>query len=205
MLARVPWKPVQQDKPKPKRLSGDRRRQLVETTAKVLRDGEPTPFAFEATCRHGLRSALCWQGWSWKEADEAAADIVATALKRIGARRPTWMEGQPDHCQPGVMALARTRCVRCGNKLPEAHDKWCGAVCKARAFQERASEDELAARNARKRAHEAAWSAKQPMQPCELCGAMFRPKKPGRRFCSRLCSNRNNSGLGSVPERYSHD
>ncbi|MGM0561060.1 MAG: hypothetical protein ACQETX_08345 [Pseudomonadota bacterium] len=129
MLARVPWRPVQTDKPKPKRLSGDRRRQLVSNVVDILEQGEPTRFAYEADCRHAVRAKLCLKGWSWKEADEAACDIVATALRRLGVTRPTWKAGQPEYTQDGHSPIERTRCKRCHRQLPDGHYKWCSNLC----------------------------------------------------------------------------
>jgi hypothetical protein len=198
MLARVPWtsKSSISVKPKrPKRLTKEHRRRLIDGAAAILRHGEPTKFALEAYCRHGLRSGLCLRGWKWQEADEAAADVVAAALNVVGAKRPSWQAGQPEWCQPGVMALARTRCIRCGWKLPEGNRKFCGSLCHSAHNMAVARANDEAAATATVYAWYAGWSAKQPDQPCEACEASFRPKRPGQRFCSKLCSNRRNSGL----------
>src|SRR5690606_7695490 len=95
---------------------------LVESVVTILKSADPTPFAFEASCRHGLRSRLTLEGWNWKDADDTAADIVATALRQIGAKRPTWAEGQPDWAQNGSgTMIERTRCIRCRGPLPDMH------------------------------------------------------------------------------------
>ncbi len=131
MLSRLPWTPAPEAKPKPlRRINRDRRRHLVDTIAAILRSGDPTPFAFEASCRHGLRAALCLHGWRWQEADAMAAEIVTLALRIIGARRPTWAEGQPEFVQNGAGTLIeRTRCIRCHDRLPQGHHKFCGQLC----------------------------------------------------------------------------
>jgi len=132
MLNRLPWTPAT---PKPKakdrrRMTKDRRRHLVDAIAAILKAGDPTPFSFEATCRHGLRARLCLEGWNWQDADITAADIVARALMQIGAKRPTWAEGQPEYVQLGAGAqIERTRCIRCHGKLPEGHYKFCSHLC----------------------------------------------------------------------------
>lgn len=136
MLARVPWTPKPETKPKPRRLNRDRRRHLVETIAAIMKrgleNGAPTKFTYEATCRHGIRSKLCLQGWGWHEADAVALDIVGAALRQLGAVRPPWAEGQPEWAQNGSGALIeRTRCVRCHTPLPEGHTKFCGQTCNA--------------------------------------------------------------------------
>lgn len=112
-----------------RKLNGQHRRRLIEGTADILRRGDPTAFAFEAFCRHGIRSGLCLKGWNWTDADAAATDIVSAALRQIGARRPTWQQGQPEYTQDGVIVNERTRCIRCGWRLPEGHRKFCGPVC----------------------------------------------------------------------------
>lgn len=129
MLARTPWTPRAARKAKPRRLNKDRRRHLVATVANILEAGEPTKFAFEASCRHGIRSSLCAHGWRWAEADAIAADIVATALRSIGAQRPTWQQGQPEWTQEGFAPTLRTRCIRCHKPLEGIQRRFCSALC----------------------------------------------------------------------------
>ncbi|MCO6385910.1 hypothetical protein [Aliihoeflea sp. 40Bstr573] len=117
-------------KPKVRKINRDKRRHLVDLVATVLKSGEASPFAFEATCRHAIRTRLCLNSWRWQEADLLAADIVEEALRRIGARRPTWAEGQPEYVQNGGGALIeRTRCVRCHGPLEGDHRKFCSSIC----------------------------------------------------------------------------
>lgn len=114
----------------PRKLNQARRNHLIDKTAKILNTGEASKFEFEASCRHGIRSSLCLQGWSWTDADLIATEIVAAALNRIGAERPTWAEGQPEYTQNGGGALIeRTRCIRCHTQLPEGHYKFCSKLC----------------------------------------------------------------------------
>lgn len=134
MLSRLPWTPAPEakpiPKPRPRALNRERRRHLVSTVAEILKGGDPTPFAFEASCRHGIRSRLCLDGWKWAEADGTAGEIVAEALRLIGARRPPWAEGQPEWTQNGAGALIeRTRCINCHGPLPADHTKFCGQLC----------------------------------------------------------------------------
>jgi hypothetical protein len=137
MLARVPWTPTlkAEAKPRPRQLNRDKRRHLVETVARLMKTAKESGAAatllnFEGPCRHGLRSRLTLEGWGWQDADDMAADIVATALRQIGAQRPTWAEGQPEWAQQGAGALIeRTRCIRCHSPLPEGHFKFCCELC----------------------------------------------------------------------------
>lgn len=189
MLARTLWvKPVPVRK---KRINRDRHRHLVESIAAIMHQGReqgaPSHFTYEASCRHGLRSSLCLQGWDWQDADAIAAEIVAAALNRIGARRPTWNEGQPEWTQPGILALARSRCIRCGTKLPEGHFKFCSDLCGTAFNQAKARQLDAEGSRARDAAYRAAWSAKQPKRECVECGEPFRPNKPGQRYCGKTC------------------
>ena len=59
--------------------------------------------------------------------------MVGAALGRIGAERPSWKEGQPELTQDGHSPYLRTRCIRCGWKLPDGHLKFCSAFC-AKSF-----------------------------------------------------------------------
>jgi hypothetical protein len=129
MLARTPWvKPVAA-KPKAKRLSKDRRRLVIDKIMVILNLGEPTRFALEGVCRHAIRSHLCLKGWTWKDADDTATDVVHTALILIDARRPAWREGQPEYTQEGFAPIARTRCTRCRGPLNGDQTKFCSTLC----------------------------------------------------------------------------
>lgn len=116
-------------KPKAKKITEGYRRTLVDQTVAVMRKGEPSVFAFEGFMRHGIRSGLCRRGWTWHDADETAADIVGAALARLGAKRPTWQQAQPEWVQFGVTLIERVRCVNCGWQLPAGHTKFCSRRC----------------------------------------------------------------------------
>jgi hypothetical protein len=130
LLARLPWtKPATATLPKVARINKDRRAHIERVVAMILARGEPTQFAYEATCRHAVRSRLCLAGWRWTDADEVAAGVVAAALKRIGAQRPTWKQGQHEWTQDGYGPIERTRCVRCNGPLPVGCWKFCCQPC----------------------------------------------------------------------------
>lgn len=122
-------------KPKLRRLNKDRRQHFVETIACLMKAAKEsgaaaTPLNFEGPCRHGLRTRLTLEGWRWQDADAVAAEIVATALNRMGAERPTWAEGQPEWAHIGAGALIeRTRCVRCHSPLEGIQRKFCSEMC----------------------------------------------------------------------------
>jgi len=214
MLARVPWiKPVAKVA-NARKLSKDRRRHLVETVAAILRLGQPTHFAFEGTCWHGLRSELCLDGWTWPEADHVAADIVATALRQLGASRPTWQQGQPEWTEEGVLRIERENCARCRKPLPADRGigsgiplKYCSVECNVAAANvnwrnrmsvEQRIQETLAGRTRRKRAQEA-----KPDKNCAFCNDVFKPYptyggKPEPIFCSPRCRNKARSRRSKV-------
>ena len=134
MLARVPWTPLKAQA-KPRQLNRDKRKHLIDTVANLMKAAKESGAAatlmnFEGPCRHGLRSRLCLEGWNWRDADAMAAEIVAAAMRQIGAQRPSWAEGQQEWVQNGSGAMIeRTRCVRCHGPLPDMHTKFCSDTC----------------------------------------------------------------------------
>jgi len=141
MLSRLPWTPAPENtakaviSPTPRRINKDRRRYLIEMVARIMRDARdaghaPTLLNLEGPIRQGLRSRLCLQGWSWADADTMAADIVAVALHRNGAKRPTWVEGQTAAFQDGA-SIPRERCLNCkAPLLGEIGERFCSRPCK---------------------------------------------------------------------------
>lgn len=191
MLARVPWiKPVARVA-KARKLSKDRRRHLVETVATILKDGRPTYFAFEASCRHGIRSGLCLDGWKWQEAEATADDLVSAALRQIGAIRPTWAQGQPEYTEP-----VASRCLHCRRIMPEVEEgrerrKYCSHECFRAYHQARWAADHREEAIATAQAWRDARREAAPSRACEWCGTHFKPldqsgRKP-QRFCGKSC------------------
>lgn len=167
-----------------------------------MRAAEPTPFAAEGPCRAGIRESLCLDGWRWSRADDEAADIVAAALAEVGARRPTWQQGQPEYTQPGALPILREDCARCRKPLPPGHYKFCCTPCsvayhEARRHREWGEMDSL-----NRAARRAAWSAKQPHQDCPHCGMRFQPNRPKQRFCSFTCGRAYFAGVDHAARRF---
>jgi len=204
-------------KPKAERKLGEvREKALVAAIANIMRHSEPTVFAFEATCRHCIRSALCLQGWSWRAADTVAAEAVAAALRQLGARRPTWAQGQPSWTEEGVLRHQRDFCIRCRKPIPMERilrstgipPKYCDIICTRAAaeamYRQSLSEEQAARHKARDAAYKQAKRNAMPLAACEYCGATFRPRppkpsKPASRFCSLQCSNRGRAGTQARP------
>jgi hypothetical protein len=173
-------------------LTKDRRAALIERVAAILKRAEPTPFALEAGCRHAIRSGLCLCGTSWAAADQIAADIVRTALDRIGARRPTWAMGQPEFLQFGVILTARTRCRHCGNRLPEENFAYCADRCRKAHARELYDDDRRHELAEAERLRVAVWRAAQPERRCAECSLPFQPNTPSQMFCGSTCASRRN-------------
>lgn len=174
--------------PKRRRLPRSRRDALCELVATIMREIEPTPFAAEGPCRAGIRSRLCEDGWRWPDADAQADEIVQTALGRVGAKRPSWAEGQREHAQKEYADRGRETCRRCGRPLPDGCRSYCGSVCEKSARLDRERQADQEAASARKKAYLAAWSQRQPERPCAVCGKPFRPRRQDSKTCSHACA-----------------
>jgi hypothetical protein len=107
---------------------------LVDNLARTIRiafeAGETgSLWGLEGPLRASIRADLCLQGWTWKDADELARDVVAAAHSRVGAARPSWDEGQLEWTIEAGTLIERTRCVHCHKRLPEGHFKFCSHHC----------------------------------------------------------------------------
>jgi len=132
-------------KPKAGRQLGeDRHKRLAAAVASIMRDGDPTAFVFEASCRYAIRSELCLGGWPWRDANMAAVEVVEAALRQLGAKRPTWAQGQPWYTEQALTRMDWGRCARCHGVLPPSdhHRKYCSTVCKDAASRVREYRDE---------------------------------------------------------------
>lgn len=194
------WRAKQREKQKQttRRLKRDRFDAIVVSITKVFEGGLPTVFEPEGACRHGLRSSLCLQGWSWSDADHCATQIISTVLRKLGAIRPTWQQGQPEWTQDGHAPVERQRCAVCGNPMEPSHHTspriYCSDVCRTAAYRERAratrekqTRDEWKASVAAEKAQ----YRKQRERDCDHCGKAFirRIEKPMQRFCSKTCAD----------------
>lgn len=177
-----------------KKLGRGRYYALVDSVVSVLKTGVWSKFEFEGACRSGIRSRLCSEGWRWFDADSCALAIVGEALGIIGAVRPTWNEGQPDHVHEDL--VQRTRCAHCGTRIPDEREgrltKYCSDNCRStakivrdRIHGERVSMAEHLARCAAQSAQTLADRSKH----CGHCGSFFFTKDPNRKHCSKRCAD----------------
>jgi predicted nucleic acid-binding Zn ribbon protein len=182
------------------RVAKHRRETITAAVVRILVKGEPTKFAFEGACRHGLRSQLCLDGHAWAAADKAAATIVGEALRRIGPRRPLWHEGQPEHTQFGFAPVERFYCIRCGNPLrdPKPHGSaliYCSPTCRdaqktdrRRKMMKAMSAAEYQAMLVMRREAQREASLEERTKVCPNCGKAFVPLNARTKFCSESCS-----------------
>lgn len=146
---------------------------IVSRIMDEMGDWRSTPFQNEGSMRHGLRSSLCLGGHGWQESNAEAVSLVETALRRMGASRPSWEEGQWEYAE------RRDRCVRCGKDIDAPQTfrgyRFCSDLCarltlERRNFARRSEDDRLYA--AAKRI-----IAKGKTRPrnCAWCGEVFHP------------------------------
>lgn len=115
-------------------------------------DGISTLFGLEGPLVAVLRADLCLRGWAWWRADMAARDLVGEALRTLGAKRPSWQEGQPEWCDGGVIRSQRIRCANCGGApLPPENKVFCCRHCGDNFRKKLAWQDDLEARRAASR------------------------------------------------------
>src|SRR5690606_38335342 len=179
-------------------ITGRRREALVVRVMRVLDQHNFTIFEFEGFCRHQLRSKFCLEGMSWEKADHNAAEIVGAALRRLGAKRPSWEEGQPRWTERGYIFVERTRCVQCGWKLPEGNKLYCSSRC----FEAKRMERHREQRNAQR----LAWRLKRrTTHTCEQCGRDFdryvERSRGTPRFCSRACHHQHQYEVSDARKR----
>ena len=128
---RIRINPKRRLKPIPK---VPRRKQVVATIAAVMwedwRDGiTPTLFSWEGMIFASLRSGLCLNGWAWRDANDAAQDVMQEVFRTMGATRPRWLEGQREWTDGGVIRENRLHCANCGGPLEDGQKTWCSRTC----------------------------------------------------------------------------
>lgn len=159
----------------PRVFTGGKRKSAAARVMDVLRDWRSTPFEHEGSARAGIRASLCLQGHDWQIADNEAAALVDEALRLLGAKRPSWLEGQRQYTIPVE------NCQNCGGPLDADdmanHRRFCSPECTAAAKQFRADWHKKVEAIARSVAWYTVSKEKQPERKCENpdCGKMFKP------------------------------
>jgi hypothetical protein len=169
----------------------DTREHLVNRLFDAMVDWRYSPFENEGPARHALRSALCLQGYGWSRADHEAANLVAEALRRLRAQRPSWEQGQREYLEP------RENCRRCGGQLPEEHLRggryiaFCSFVCAKAHYVQREFEVRATTDAAYRAVSHAVTALSQPVRKCEHCDRKFQPRRKRDKFCSLGCAAQN--------------
>lgn len=161
-----------------------KRKAIVEKIRITLDNFSLSPFEHEGACRAGLRSALCLISKDWHRSDAEAAFIVGEALRRNGAARPTWEEGQRAYVTP------KENCAWCDNAIGEdliGKSRFCCDVCTTSA---RTSWDFGTRKNydlSYAEVHRAIKLTASQKRLCRHCGSTFRSVEANAQFCSRKC------------------
>lgn len=172
-------------------LSKAERKTVINDIMDTLRDWRKTPFENEGPVRAGIRSAMCLQGHSWPQADLDAEKILSSAFRFMGAKRPTWEEGQPNYTVPAE------NCRWCAMPVPDElmtggnHSHYCSDVCARSALDQRAFEERRTANKAYANAHLTIQRMKHDVKACRQCATLFRPIEDSGEFCSRQCATTN--------------
>lgn len=169
-----------------KLLTGQKRTNIVNGLAATMRMARPTPFACEGPMRAGLRAALCELGHGWARADIEAIELIGAALRQVGARRPSWIDGQPEHVHE------HDDCLRCGGPLdPASMDPWRFAYCSKLCRDADRLHRETSYRYYHdRRVREAYYLARKSRRPrvCPECGASFLASRDDAKWCSTRCA-----------------
>lgn len=178
-------------------LSGKNRKLAVEDVLAVLKQFRVTPFEYEGACRAGLREHFCLGGHSWQRADHEAAELVREAFMSMGAKRPTWLEGQPEHL------IARENCQHCNVLLSKeaisSGARFCSDECQTFMKTHRAEYHTTVWEWAYCTAHYVKRKQEAKPKPCVQCGEPFSSPKPNARFCGPSCAIK--ARQPEVPER----
>lgn len=169
---------------------GERRKHILDRVLGLIRDWRRSPFEHEASVHHGLRSALCIDGHGFARSEQEAATLVSEGLRLIGAKRPTWQEGQRNHVDD------EDKCRWCSRTLPPEASTgnrrhiYCSDVCGKAAFEHMVFQDKRTTNRVYVGAFRAARRMGTPPRRCEHCGKAFHPfsDDDGQRFCSRSCA-----------------
>ncbi len=164
---------------------GDARAAMVRKVMDRLRDWRLSPFEFEGATHAGIRVALVLDGHPWGASDQEAGLLVREALHLLGAKRPTWIQGQREYI------IARENCAQCGGPLDEEsianHDRFCSDECGLIMREQQNRNYHYAMAERARWAYEVARKAGISEKPCGWCGTMFKPYRPEAEACTPTC------------------
>lgn len=176
----------------------ERRESAIQGALTRLRDWRYSPFEHEGTCRAGIRSALCLDGHDWKRSDAEAASLIAESLHRLGAKRPSWDEGQWHYAVP------REQCARCGGGIDDADQargfRYCSDVC-ARAYRQFLSDQVPWDHELRRMGYWQIVISNAPVLTCKNCEKKFKSYNGNADavYCSPECQHEGSRTLTEKP------
>lgn len=175
-------------------IDGDKRKHVVGKVVEQLEGWTSTPFEHEGSTRAGLRSGLCLNGLRWPLADLVAADLVASALREMGAQRPSFEQGQPEYVHELIY------CAHCSRELGEDDvsanraRRYCSVECAKAAMAKQSMRHREKNDKFKRSAQAIVYQAKIAERTCVECGGSFRPQSEGKaqKFCSQRCAGASN-------------
>jgi hypothetical protein len=170
--------------------------QLVDRAMDILGEWRLSPFEHEEPVRHGLRIGLCLEGNGWGRADLEAASIVDDALRKLGAARPTFAQGQREY------TVSSDYCAWCHCPIEEesrfGSRRFCSADHARAALAHRAMTLQRYDQAALSNAYRLIAKEEAPPRQCGHCGKSFKSEIRNARFCSLRC---NGDALRQLPDK----
>ena len=169
----------------PRIFTGEARKAKVDKVKDVLRDWTLSPFEHEGPTRAGIRAGLCLDGHDWRQADIEAEALVSEALHLMGAKRPTWIQGQPEY------VIGKENCATCRGPLDEeaiaSRDRFCCDECRQIMRARSSTSYHYAMADRARWAYEVTRKEGIPERACGWCGTMFKPAGMETETCSTDC------------------
>lgn len=196
MLGFMQWQAEQKEKVRKYRpiYKGAKREQVINGILDVFADWRSSPFEQEGNCRAGLRRAICLDGYPWQRADDEAAVIVAECLKKMGAERPSWIEGQWHY------VVSEDNCAWCHGAVDDEDrargHRYCSVVCAKSAYEYRGYSSTQKADTFARSAYIVIKTDEAPELKCLHCGktykrmgAQFKSREGKDKYCSKECKH----------------
>lgn len=159
---------------------------IVDSVMDVLNDWRLSPFENEGPVRAGVRASLCMKGYAWGSSDLEAGLIVSGGLKRMGAERPSWDQGQREYTIPAE------NCAWCGGERdPAVGGRFCTVECAKAFVMDRQARETGRDTAIYKAAVRVLRRDRMDRRKCLNCQKPFMhdgPKDP-RQYCSKACFN----------------
>lgn len=181
---------------------GERRESAIQGVLTQLRDWRLSPFEYEGTTRAGVRQVLCLDGYGWDRSDAEALSLVKEGLRRIGAHRPDWEEGQWHYSVP------RENCARCGCDIDlddQARGfRYCSDVC-AKAYRQHICDQVPWDHELRRKGYWQIIISASPVKTCLTCERKFKSASPDAVYCSPECLGVRQRKLADKPCKWCNE